>query len=66
MPRAVIDPGLCRPGACDDGVCRARKLCPVKAVWQPELGEVPVIDTIRCHGCGKCLSACGVRAIRLA
>ncbi len=66
MPRAVIDPSLCRPEACDSGICPARKSCPAKAIWQPERGETPFLDPGRCHGCAKCLAVCKPKAIRLA
>jgi len=66
VPRAVIDPALCRPEACESGTCPARKACPVKAVWQPERGEMPFLDPVRCHGCAKCLPVCARKAIRLA
>lgn len=66
VPRAIIDPETCRPEACAAGTCLASKVCPVKAIWQPERGELPLVDPLRCHGCGKCLAACGLKAIELA
>lgn len=60
----LIDVAKCRPSACDGELCQARGECPTKAIWQPEPGEVPFLDVGRCTACGKCLTACPLRAIR--
>ena len=66
MPKALIDPQLCNPDRCTDGRCQVRRVCPTKAIYQPEPYELPTTDAGRCHGCSKCVADCPLRAIRLA
>ncbi len=65
MSQAAIDVQLCRPDDCEGGVCRLRKECPVKAIWQEEPYETPVTDWARCRGCSKCLALCPKSAVSL-
>ena len=66
MPKALLDPSLCRPERCPDGVCAMRRLCPVRAIYQEEPFEMPAFDWARCHACSKCVAACPMKAISLA
>lgn len=65
MPKALLDPARCRPDLCADGRCLARPACSVKAVYQEEPFEPPVLDWSRCRACSKCVAACPARAITL-
>lgn len=65
MPKAILDEARCQPQECPDGLCTARKRCPVKAIWQEEPHQVPFLSGGSCNGCSKCISACRLRAIYL-
>ncbi len=62
---AIIEEEKCSLTVCGGRSCQAKGLCPTKALWQPEPGEVPFMDAGRCTGCRKCLAACPMRAIRM-
>ncbi len=65
MAKAVLDADRCHPDVCPSGRCLARPSCPVKAVWQEEAFEPPYLSAGVCHGCGKCVAACPIKAISL-
>jgi len=62
---AIIEEEKCSLLACGGRVCQAKGKCPTKALWQPEPGESPFMDSGRCTGCRKCLQACPMRAIKM-
>jgi translation initiation factor RLI1 len=66
MPKnvAVVDPMMCHPEQCDKGKCAAAKACKHKNIRQEEPYEVPFIFGM-CLGCGECVLACPMKAIRL-
>ena len=65
MSKALLDPNLCHPERCPNGVCAVRRLCDVRAIYQPEPYEIPVLDWSRCRACSKCVGACPAKAICL-
>lgn len=66
MPKAVIDAGLCQVDECAGGRCRARAVCPTRAIVQMEPHDPPATDPQRCRGCARCARECPFRAILLA
>lgn len=65
MSKALLDLDRCQPDRCPSGLCAARRLCDVRAIYQPDPYEVPVLDWSRCRACAKCVGACPARAISL-
>ncbi len=63
MRQIVVDTNKCNPATCENGICAARRTCPMKALYQFEPGEVPVADLTRCRACSKCVAECPNRAI---
>lgn len=66
MSKAVNDPERCRPDLCPGGICAARTVCSVRAVYQEEPFDLPIFDWGRCRACSKCLAVCPAGAIYLA
>ncbi len=60
MPKARLDPTRCAPDQ-----CAVRKVCSVRAVYQENPFEQPMIDWGRCRACAKCVAACRAKAISL-
>ncbi|WP_258359479.1 hypothetical protein [Moorella sulfitireducens (nom. illeg.)] len=58
--RAFIDAGLC-DGRAD---CQAMNACPTKSFMREDEKE-PWFIGPTCLGCGRCLTACDLRAIAL-
>jgi len=56
--RAVIIPDKCK--ICK--LCKAREVCPAKAVEQEEPDEPYYINAF-CQGCGKCIVHCPHKAV---
>lgn len=65
MPKALLDPSRCDPDQCPQGICAVRKLCAVRAIYQEESHEMPLLDWSRCRACSKCVEACPAKAISL-
>ena len=67
MPKkmAVVDYQECRPEECEDGICLAVLACPKKLLSQEDKYEMPDPVPNMCLGCGECLEACPLKAIRL-
>jgi heterodisulfide reductase subunit A-like polyferredoxin len=61
MMLAVVDVNLC----VGHERCHARGPCPTKAIVQIDPGEMVVIDTALCNGCGDCVSECPEGAITI-
>ncbi len=52
LPR--VDRSLCR--TCS--TCQVRVVCRTRAIVQPERGDLPIIQHVRCRACLVCVSAC--------
>ncbi|MHB0867140.1 MAG: 4Fe-4S binding protein [Thermoleophilia bacterium] len=59
MQKAIVNTGVCT----GHDACPARKSCPTKAIVQIDPGEMAVINSSSCRGCGDCISACPMGAI---
>ena len=64
--RAVINYEKCHPEQCESGICAAALACARKLLKQEASNEMPVMDPFLCLGCGDCLRACPLEAIRMA
>ncbi len=65
MPKALLDQDRCRPTECTAGKCAVRQVCSVRAIYQEEPFEPPMVDWSRCIACSKCVGACPVGAIAM-
>ncbi len=65
MPKALLDPARCAPAACAEGRCAVRSVCSVRAIYQAEPFEPPLVDWARCIACSRCVAACPAKAISL-
>ena len=63
-PTAAIDYERCRPGRCEKGICVAVPACPTETLRQDTAYEVPT-PVGPCRGCGVCVAACPLKAIRM-
>lgn len=61
MQQAVVDPRLCTA----HDKCAAREVCPTKALFQMDPGEVATVNHALCRGCGTCVAACPDKAIKV-
>jgi MinD superfamily P-loop ATPase len=63
-PKPVVDPKVCDPKKCGEGICVALAVCSMHILQQEEAGEppYPVAD---CKGCNKCSIACPLEAIKM-
>ena len=55
----------CQPKNCDKGICPAVAACPHKLIKQEAPYEVPMFYPATCQGCGDCVLACPLQAIRV-
>ncbi len=55
----------CHPEKCDQGICTAALACPRKLLKQEAPYEIPMPDPSICQGCGDCVRACPLKAIRV-
>lgn len=70
---AIFDMAKREKAIIDEKVCDAKRNCPaVRAcpfgfITQIKIGflkaEIPVINTLKCVGCGRCIAVCDQRAI---
>ncbi|NOZ86253.1 MAG: hypothetical protein GXP49_08290 [Deltaproteobacteria bacterium] len=64
-PFAMVIFEKCKPFECSpDGKCPATKACEYKVLRQEEPGEPPFQIGL-CKGCGNCVTACPLKAIKL-
>jgi translation initiation factor RLI1 len=63
--RAAINYEKCRPKQCPGGICTAALACSRKLIKQEAPDEEPMIDPLLCMGCGDCLKACPLEAIKI-
>jgi len=61
----TIDFNKCDPGNCDKGICAAAGACPHRVFIQEEPYDFPMHYSTRCRGCGLCIAACPLQAIRI-
>ena len=64
-PVAVVDYRKCHPERCDRGDCLAVLACPNKVLKQEAPCEMPDPNPTMCVGCGLCVQACPLKAIRM-
>ncbi|MHB9029894.1 MAG: 4Fe-4S binding protein [Candidatus Latescibacterota bacterium] len=67
-PKAIVQYNKCDPEKCspDRGACSAVAACPRDILEQEEPFESPVIFSLdMCQGCGACVPACKLEAVRL-
>lgn len=63
---ALVDFGKCDPDQCEGGMCAAAHVCPQKRLVQEAPCEAPLPYPGPCRGCGECVRACPLQAIKLA
>jgi len=65
---ALVDYKVCSPNECnpDEGICASVEACS-KAILEQIDGtfESPIADQDMCLGCGDCVEACPLDAIRI-
>jgi len=62
---ALIDFAKCHPEQCDSGVCISVSACSHKLLKQEAPYEIPMTDSSICQGCGDCVRACPLKAIKI-
>jgi translation initiation factor RLI1 len=62
---ALVDYKKCHPEKCDSGVCAAVLACSHKLIKQETPYEIPMMDPSVCRGCGDCVRACPLKAIKI-
>lgn len=64
-PSPTIDYKKCNPRHCSGGICSAGMVCPHRAFYQETPYDFPMTDAGICAGCGDCIAACPLKAIRM-
>lgn len=62
---AIVDYHKCDPSVCGEGVCVAVAACPRNLLKQEAPYEPPMTDPAPCRGCGDCMLACPLKAIKV-
>jgi translation initiation factor RLI1 len=62
---ALLDYNQCHPDKCDSGICAAALACTHKLLKQEAPYEIPMPNSSLCQGCGDCVRACPLKAIRI-
>jgi translation initiation factor RLI1 len=62
---ALVDFRKCDPEKCEGGICVAAQVCPQKRLDQEAPCETPMPYPGPCRGCGECVRACRLQAIKL-
>jgi translation initiation factor RLI1 len=62
---ALVNYNKCRPEKCDSGTCAAALACSHKLLKQEAPYEIPMTDPSVCQGCGDCVRACPLKAIKI-
>lgn len=64
-PTSLIDYQKCSPEDCENGICLAVLACPNKVLRQEAPYEMPDPYPGMCLGCGSCVLACPLGAVRV-
>jgi len=62
---ALVDYNRCHPEKCDSGICAAVAACSHKLLKQDSPYEIPMTYPSVCQGCGDCVRACSLKAIKI-
>jgi len=62
---ALVNFHQCHPEKCDNGICVAALACSHKVLKQESSYEIPMTDPFLCRGCGDCVRACPLKAIKI-
>ena len=62
---ALIDFNKCNPQICNSGICLAVQACTHNMLKQEAPSEIPMPDPFLCRGCGDCVRACPLDAIKI-
>ena len=62
---ALLNFNQCHPEKCDSGICAAALACTHKLLKQEAPYEIPMPNPSLCQGCGDCVRACPLKAIRI-
>ena len=67
MPKkmSMVDYSRCQPEKCKDGICLAALACENKVMTQEAPYEMPDVNPAMCVGCGLCMQACPLKAVRV-
>ena len=63
--RSMVNYSACQPEQCEDGICLAVLACPNKVMTQEAPYEMPDVHPTMCVGCGLCVQACPLKAVRV-
>ena len=63
---ALVIFNKCQPEECEEGICTAALACPRKLLKQEVPYEIPMPEPSICQGCGDCVRACPLKAIKIA
>jgi len=55
----------CHPERCNKGICAAKEACPHQLIKQESPYEMPMFHPSTCQGCGDCVRACPLKAVRI-
>lgn len=62
---ALVDFAKCHPEECEAGICLAAAACTHRLLKQEAPYDVPMMEASVCGGCGDCVRACPLKAIRI-
>jgi len=62
---ALVNYKKCRPERCDSGACAAVLACSHKLLKQEAPYDIPLTGPSVCQGCGDCVRACPLKAIKI-
>jgi len=62
---ALLDYNKCHPEKCDKGICLAALACTHKLLKQEAPYEMPMPYPSLCQGCGDCVRACPLKAMKI-
>jgi len=62
---ALVAFDKCQVGKCDKGICVAVLACSHKLIKQESPYDIPMFHPSICQGCGDCVRACPLKAIKV-